>query len=92
MDRKRILATLKNWLRPEGLFCAYRYDFLIIYGPLRDYIEKEPMTRWADHRDARLIQYDDMLYLITPLAPLNQSASFFIERIFSREGSSRSIL
>ncbi|KIS41325.1 class I SAM-dependent methyltransferase [Kosakonia radicincitans] len=64
MDRKAVLTNLKSWLRPEGLFCAYRYDVPIIYGPLRDYIEKELVTHWAAHRDPRLIQYDDTLELM----------------------------
>ncbi|PHM60707.1 methyltransferase [Xenorhabdus stockiae] len=64
MDRKKVLINLKNWLKPDGLFCAYKYDFPLVYGPLRDYIETELVTRWAKHRDPRLTQYDNTLELI----------------------------
>ncbi|WFQ80866.1 hypothetical protein PXH59_07140 [Xenorhabdus sp. SF857] len=36
----------------------------MVYGPLRDYIEKELISRWAKHRDPRLTQYDDTLELM----------------------------
>ncbi|PHM73532.1 class I SAM-dependent methyltransferase [Xenorhabdus kozodoii] len=64
MDRKAVLMNLKSWLKPGGLFCAYKYDFPLVYGPLRDYIEKELVTRWAKYRDPRLTQYDDTLELM----------------------------
>jgi len=64
MDRKAVLINLQRWLKPGGFFCAYKYDFPLVYGPLRDYIEKELVTRWAKHRDPRLIQYDDTLELM----------------------------
>ncbi|MBD2798237.1 methyltransferase domain-containing protein [Xenorhabdus sp. 18] len=64
MDRKRILMNLREWLKPGGLFCAYKYDFPVVYGPLRDYIERELVTRWSRYRDPRLTQYDNTLELM----------------------------
>ncbi|CAM4050355.1 class I SAM-dependent methyltransferase [Serratia silvae] len=64
MDRRAILMKMQHWLKPGGLFCAYKYDFPITYGPLRDYIEQELVTRWSRYRDPRLTQYDDTLELM----------------------------
>ncbi|CDG22302.1 conserved protein of unknown function [Xenorhabdus poinarii G6] len=83
MDRKKVLINLKNWLKPGGLFCAYKYDFLLVYGPLRDYIEKELVTRWTKHRDPRLTQYDDTLELIRDCPHLhNAQREVFANIIF----------
>lgn len=49
---------------PGGLFCAYKYDFPIAYGPLRDFIEHELVNKWAKHRDPRLTRYDDTLEIM----------------------------
>lgn len=46
------------------MFCAYKYDFPVVYGPLRDFIEAELVGSWHYHRDPRLIQYDDTLELM----------------------------
>ncbi|WP_338885338.1 class I SAM-dependent methyltransferase [Xenorhabdus sp. TH1] len=64
MDRQVVLMNLQKWLKSGGLFCAYKYDFPMVYGPLRDYIEKELISRWAKHRDPRLTQYDDTFELM----------------------------
>jgi SAM-dependent methyltransferase len=61
MDRDAVLAKLPAWLGPGGVFCAYRYDFPIVYGPLRDVVERELALRWGRHRDPRLVAYDDTL-------------------------------
>lgn len=64
MDRTRVLANLRSWLKPGGVFCAYKYDFPVVYGPLRDFIEAELTDRWHYYRDPRLLQYDDTLELM----------------------------
>jgi hypothetical protein len=56
-----VLAKLPAWLVPGGVFCAYRYEFPIVYGPLRDVVERELALRWSRHRDPRLVAYDDTL-------------------------------
>lgn len=64
MDRVALLNKLQHWLKPGGIFCAYKYDFPVVYGSLRDYIEQELVTRWSDYRDPRLTQYDNTLELM----------------------------
>ncbi|AYL68908.1 class I SAM-dependent methyltransferase [Citrobacter werkmanii] len=64
MDRVQVLANLRDWLNPGGVFCAYKYDFPVVYGPLRDFIETELADSWLDYRDPRLIQYDNTLELM----------------------------
>ena len=64
MDRKSVLMKMANWLCSGGIFCAYKYDFPIVYGPLRDFIEHELVTKWSRHRDQRLTQYDDTLEIM----------------------------
>ena len=65
MDRPAVLKKMEHWLTAEGLFCAYKYDFPIIFGPLRSLIEHELVRRWAKHRDERLVNYDNTLELLT---------------------------
>ena len=65
MNRKTVLNHAAKWLKPSGVFCAYKYDFPIVYSPLRDFIEKQAATKWSKYRDARLTQYDDTLELMT---------------------------
>lgn len=83
MDRPQVLARLADWLKPAGLFCAYKYDFPIAYGPLRDFIEKELVTRWAAHRDARLTRYDDTLELMRECAHLRDCQREVIANIIT---------
>ncbi len=64
MDRPKILAHLARWLKPDALFCAWKYDFPLVYGPLQDFIGRELVTRWAAWRDSRLTHYDDTLELM----------------------------
>lgn len=64
MNRKSVLMKAASWLTSGGLFCAYKYDFPIACGPLRDLIEHELVTKWSKHRDARLTQYDDTLEIM----------------------------
>jgi SAM-dependent methyltransferase len=59
MDRGAVLARCAEWLAKGGVFCAYRYEFPVVYGPARDLVEAELSARWARHRDPRLVAYDD---------------------------------
>jgi SAM-dependent methyltransferase len=59
MDRDAVLLRAADWLAPGGVLAAYRYDFPIVYGVLRDVVERELVTRWARYRDPRLVAYDD---------------------------------
>ncbi|MCW8176057.1 class I SAM-dependent methyltransferase [Verminephrobacter aporrectodeae] len=61
MDRDAVLRKMETLLKPGGVFCAYKYDFPIAYGPLRDFCERELSLKWAAYRDARLTRYDDTL-------------------------------
>lgn len=61
MDRDLVLTRLADILGPAGIFCAYKYDFPVVYGKLRDVIERELVLKWSKYRDARLIEYDDTL-------------------------------
>ncbi len=61
MDRDIVLQRIKLLLKSRGVFCAYKYDFPVAYGSLRDLIEKELVTKWSQYRDVRLISYDDTL-------------------------------
>lgn len=61
MDRDVVLRKMDTLLKPGGVFCAYKYDFPIAYGPLRDFFERELALKWAAHRDPRLTRYDDTL-------------------------------
>ncbi len=73
MDRKAVLMKLKHWLKPDGIFCAYKYDFPVAYGPLRDYLEHELVTKWSRYRDPRLTQYDDTLEIMQGCGHLQQA-------------------
>ncbi|SPW25566.1 class I SAM-dependent methyltransferase [Edwardsiella tarda] len=64
MDRPLMLSRMAQLLQPGGIFCAYRYEFPLVYGPLRDVVEYELATRWAPFRDRRLVDYDDTLELM----------------------------
>ncbi len=64
MDRDVVLQKVKLLLNDGGVFCAYKYDFPIVYGALRNYIEQELVTKWHPYRDARLTAYDDTVELI----------------------------
>ncbi len=61
LNRDRVLKRLPHLLSEHGVFCAYRYEFPVVYGPLRRIIERELVDNWANHRDQRLTLYDDTL-------------------------------
>jgi len=64
MQRELVCEKLASWLKSGGLFCAYKYDFPVVYGPLRDFIVYELATKWLNYRDKRLVQYDDTLEVL----------------------------
>lgn len=53
-----------DWLIFGGLFCVYKYDFLIVYGLLCDFIEYELVNKWVKYCDLCLICYDDILEIM----------------------------
>lgn len=61
MDRDAVIARLGDWLTPGGLFCAYRYHFPHTREPVESLVQHELQTRWARHRDPRLVARDDTL-------------------------------
>ncbi len=64
MEREVVLGRCADVLAAGGVFCAYRYDFPVVDGPARGLIEGELATRWARHRDPRLVAADDTLELL----------------------------
>jgi SAM-dependent methyltransferase len=65
MDRKHVLErVVAGAFESGGVFCAYKYDFPVVYGPLRDFVEHELALKWAKYRDPRLTGYDDTLEIL----------------------------
>jgi SAM-dependent methyltransferase len=64
MDRVRVLDNINGFLNEAGVFCAYKYDWPVVYSPVRNFIEKELSDRWSKYRDPRIENYDDTLELI----------------------------
>lgn len=81
MDRDAVLKRISGVLNDRGVFCAYKYDFPIVYGPIRDVIEKELALRWAKHRDARLTRYDDTLEKIQASGLYEEAKRFVLSNI-----------
>lgn len=54
MDAPAVLAKVGRWLRPGGVFAAWRYMFPNMPRPLADLFAEELATRWARHRDVRV--------------------------------------
>ncbi len=76
MDRKQVLSNIKTMLVKDGVFCAYKYDTPIIYGPIRDLINYEFATKWAKYRDSRLLEYDNTIELIEETKIFNHVEQF----------------
>ncbi len=76
MDRKIVLNNIRQNLNKDGVFCAYKYDFPVIYGPLRDIINFELATKWQKYRDSRLIDYDDTLKVLNESNIFNHVQEF----------------
>ena len=56
MDAPTVLARVGEWLRPGGLFAAWRYPFPRLPGPVAEVFAVEIAERWAAHRDVRVTQ------------------------------------
>ncbi len=87
MDRDVVLQRCADWLDDDGVFCAYRYDFPIVYGPARDVVERELVERWAPHRDGRLIAYDDTLERLDGCATLVDAHRFIEPNILALDAN-----
>lgn len=81
MDRPLIIDKLSSLLNPQGVFCAYKYDFPIPYGTLRDFIYYELATKWSKYRDQRLVDYDDTLELLNNSNIFSKTGRFIISNI-----------
>ncbi len=64
MNREVVLPLIANVLAKNGIFCAYKYDFPVVSGPIRNIIESDLALHWSKHRDVRLIQFEDTLQQI----------------------------
>jgi SAM-dependent methyltransferase len=64
MDRKKVLTNLAPHISEGGIFCAYKYDFPIVYGALRNFIEGELCSKWSKYRDPRIENYDNTKEII----------------------------
>ncbi|AJK48190.1 class I SAM-dependent methyltransferase [Burkholderia plantarii] len=81
MDRPAVLAKMSDWLNESGVFCAYKYDFPVAYGPLRNFIERELVTKWAKHRDDRLVNYDNTLELMNAAGVFSSAERIVVSNI-----------
>lgn len=81
MDRDVVLRKMETLLKPGGVFCAFKYDFPIAYGPLRDLFERELALKWAEHRDPRLTRHDDTLERIEASKVFRQAERVVISNI-----------
>ncbi len=81
MDRDAVLKRVARVLTDRGIFCAYKYDFPIVYGPIRDVVERELAHRWAAHRDPRLTRYDDTLEIIQASGLFQEAQRFVLPNI-----------
>lgn len=59
MDRNVVAKKCLKALADNGVFCAYKYDWPIVYGSLRNLIESELSNKWCHYRDERIVNYDD---------------------------------
>ena len=81
MDRPYLISKLQNLLSMNGVFCAYKYDFPVPYGNLRDVINYELAAKWAPYRDSRLVNYDDTLELLNQARIFAKTGRFLIPNI-----------
>jgi SAM-dependent methyltransferase len=54
MDGPAVLAAVGGWLRPGGLFAAWRYLFPNVPSSLARVFAEEFATRWGRHQDVRV--------------------------------------
>jgi len=83
MNRELVLQRMADYLKSDGVFCAYKYDFPIVYGPLRNFIESELANKWSKYRDVRLTQYDDTLEKIIASGTFEHTERKIISNIMS---------
>lgn len=81
MKRDEVLRKLQHILVKNGVFCAYKYDFPIVYGKLRDFITYQLATKWLNHRDQRLINYDDTQEIIIQSNIFEHTERFVVSNI-----------
>lgn len=81
MNRKLLIKKMSHWLNPEGVFCAYKYDFPIVYGQLQDFILSELVNKWGKYRDRRLVDYDNTLELMQESQIFVKTRRFLIPNI-----------
>ena len=54
MDGPAVLARVGRWLRPDGLFAAWRYLFPTMPRAVGQVFEREIAERWGPHQDVRV--------------------------------------
>jgi SAM-dependent methyltransferase len=60
MDGPRVLANVKVWLRPGGVFAVWAYPIPRIAGPVGEVVQAEFREHWNPFRHARLSDEDYM--------------------------------
>lgn len=81
MDRALMIKKMTHLLASGGVFCAYKYDFPIVYGRLRDFLTHELATKWASYRDQRLVNYDDTLEILDASNIFNKTERFIVSNV-----------
>lgn len=81
MKREEVLKKLQPTLVKNGVFCAYKYDFPLVYGKLRNFITYQLATKWLIHRDERLINYDNTQEIIKHTNIFEYTERFVIPNI-----------
>jgi predicted TPR repeat methyltransferase len=76
MDRELVTKKVAAWLNPGGVFCAYQYDFPVVYGPLQDFITGELKEKWQAHKDKRLAQGNNTLEILQASNVFARTESF----------------
>lgn len=83
MNREKVLPRIADVLSDRGVFCAYKYDFPVVYGASRFVIEADLVMRWASKRDSRLTQYDDTLEKINGCGRFEPAERFVLSNIIT---------
>ena len=81
MNRDAVLPLIANVLTANGIFCAYKYDFPVVYGPIRKIIENDLAMCWSRNRDDRLIDFDDTLQKIENSGSFCDAERFILSNI-----------
>jgi SAM-dependent methyltransferase len=59
MDKRKVIDEVHRVLRAPGVFATYKYGVPVCIGPAENVMERHMETHWAEHRSARLTEYDD---------------------------------